>query len=332
LSDYPHVLLAHGGGGRLMHQLIEKLFLSAFDNPLLQARHDGAVFSAGGARLAFTTDSYVVQPLFFPGGDIGTLAVNGTVNDLAMCGARPLFLSAGFIIEEGLPMETLWRIATSMRRAADAAGVQLVTGDTKVVDRGKGDGLYINTSGLGVIEHPLAIGPASVRPGDALLLSGDIGRHGIAIMAAREVLAFETTIESDCAPLAGTVRSLLDAGIEVHCLRDLTRGGLAGALMEIAGAAAMRIQIEEAAIPVREEVQGACEILGLDPLQVANEGRFVAFVPDGEAERALAVMGAGARLIGRVREAGPGMVTLKSRIGAVRILDMPAGEQMPRIC
>ncbi|MBZ5553626.1 MAG: hydrogenase expression/formation protein HypE [Acidobacteriia bacterium] len=347
LSDYPTVLLAHGGGGKLMHQLIEKMFVAAFANPLLETRHDGAVINLLGKneqrplRLAFTTDSYVVHPLFFPGGDIATLAVNGTVNDLAMCGARPLYLSAGFILEEGLPMETLWRVVQSMRQAADAAGVQVVTGDTKVVDRGKGDGIFINTAGIGIVEHELGINPASVQPGDVLLLSGDIGRHGIAIMAVREGLEFESTIESDCAPLASLILALLEAGIEVRCLRDLTRGGLATALVEISEAARLDIQIEENAIPVREDVQGACEILGFDPLYVANEGRFVAFIAPADADRALALLrahplGTGACAIGKVagvsERSHPGLVTMQSKIGAIRIIDMLSGEQLPRIC
>jgi hydrogenase expression/formation protein HypE len=332
--------MAHGGGGRLTNQLIEKLFVPAFQNPFLGQQHDGASLDINGQRLAFSTDSYVVQPLFFPGGDIGALAVNGTVNDLAMCGARPLYLSAGFIIEEGLPVETLWRIVHSMSRAAQAAGVQLVTGDTKVVDRGKGDGVFINTAGIGIIDHSLAIGPASVRPGDAILLSGDLGRHGMAIMSVREGLQFETTIESDCAPLAAAVQALLSAGIAAHCLRDLTRGGLSSALNEIAEASHTRIEIDEALVPVREQVRGACEILGFDPLYVANEGRFVLFIPPGDAARALAILRAqtyceGAVEIGAVLSAPEpthGRVTLKSRIGVPRILDMLTGEQLPRIC
>lgn len=337
IEQYPHVLLAHGGGGRLMQELIEKLFVPAFENPLLAQRHDGAVIEVGAARLAFTTDSYVVRPLFFPGGDIGALAINGTVNDLAMCGARPRWLSAGFILEEGLPMETLRRVARSMQLAADAAGVQLVTGDTKVVDKGKGDGLFINTAGLGVLEHPVTIGPAQIRPGDAVLLSGDVGRHGVAILSVREGLAFESPIESDCAPLTQPVRALLDAGIEVHCLRDLTRGGLASAVNELAAAARVQMDLDEAAIPVRAEVQGACEILGLDPLYVANEGRFIAIVAAGDRARALDVLrthplGAGAALVGDVSAGTPGLVTLRSRIGARRVLDLLSGEQLPRIC
>lgn len=337
ISDYPKVLMAHGGGGRLMHQLIEKMFVPAFNNTLLESRHDGAVFNWESGKLAFTTDSYVVQPLFFPGGDIGTLSIYGTVNDLAMCGAQPLYLSAGFILEEGLPMETLWRVVQSLQQAAAHAKVQLVTGDTKVVDRGKGDGIFINTAGIGVITHDLVISPASIRPGDIVLLNGDLGRHGIAIMAMREGLAFESTIESDCAPLADLVQTLLAANIEIHCLRDLTRGGLASALNEIADAARVQINLEEKNIPVREDVQGACEILGLDPLYIANEGRFIAFVPPAEAERALRVMrahplGEGARIIGEAKKESSGLVTMTSVIGANRIVDMLSGEQLPRIC
>jgi hydrogenase expression/formation protein HypE len=337
ITRYPNVLLAHGGGGTLMHQLIEQMFVPAFKSSFQQMRHDGAVFNLNGAKLAFTTDSFIVHPLFFPGGDIGSLAVYGTVNDLAMCGARPLFLSAGFIIEEGLPMETLWRVVQSMRLAAQNAGVQIVTGDTKVVDKGKGDGIFINTAGVGIVEHNLTISPAGIRPGDAILLNGDIGRHGIAIMAVREGLGFESAITSDGAPLAGLVQALLQAGIEIHCLRDLTRGGLASALNEIAENAHLHFSLEESAVPMSEEVRGACEILGLDPLHVANEGRFVAFVGKADAGRALEIMrshslGISAALIGQVAEGTPGMVTMKSAIGAQRIVDMLSGEQLPRIC
>ena len=336
IADYPQVLLAHGGGGKLMHDLIEKMFVPAFENSLLCERHDGAVFEVGTSRLAFTTDSYVVKPLFFPGGDIGTLAVNGTVNDLAMCGARPLYLSAGFILEEGMATEDLWRIVLSMKAAAAVAGIELVTGDTKVVDRGKGDAVFINTAGVGVIEHDLVIGPKHVRPDDVVILSGDIGRHGIAIMAAREGLEFETAIESDCAPLAGVVRSLIGAGVDIHCMRDLTRGGLASALVEIAEACDRQINIEEAKIAVREDVQGACEILGFDPMYLANEGRFVLFVPESDAGTALELLrsvdnGENAAIIGHVSDA-PESVILKSVIGASRIVDMFSGEQLPRIC
>ena len=337
LSQYPHVLMAHGGGGKLMHQLIGKMFLSAFGNPLLDTQHDSTVVEWTGKKLAFTTDSYVVRPIFFPGGDIGSMAVHGTVNDLAMSGARPLYLSSAFILEEGLPMETLWRVVCSMRDAAQHCGVQIITGDTKVVDKGKGDGLFINTAGIGVIEHEQKIAPQNVRPGDGVLVSGDLGRHGMAIMAVREGLAFESQIESDSAPVAGLVMQLLKAGIEIHCLRDLTRGGLASALNEIAEAAGVKIAVEEKSVPVREDVHAACEMLGLDPLHVACEGRFVAFIAAKDVERALAIMrghalGAGSAAIGRVAESSAPLVTLKSAIGASRILDMPSGEQLPRIC
>ena len=337
LAQTDCVQLAHGGGGRRMHELLEGLLLPSFGNDLLLERHDGATLNISGARLAFTTDSYVVKPLFFPGGDIGTLAVNGTANDLAMCGARPLYLSSAFILEEGLPMETLRRVVESMRVSAAAAGVQLVTGDTKVVDKGKGDGIFVNTAGIGVVEHELAISPKGVRPGDAILLSGDIGRHGVAIMATREGLSFESRIESDCATLWEPVSALLAAGIEIHCLRDLTRGGLSSGLIEIAETAMVRNSIDEELVPGGEEVVGACEILGLDPLYLANEGRFVAFVPNDEAERALAIMrtcpvSQGAVQIGRVLDGPAGLVTMRSRLGTERIIDMLSGEQLPRIC
>ena len=337
LNDSERVQLAHGGGGRRMHELLEGLLLPSFKNELLLERHDGATLNIAGARLAFTTASYVVQPLFFPGGDIGTLAINGTVNDLAMCGARPLYLSSAFILEEGFPMESLRRVVESMRITAAEAKVQLVTGDTKVVDKGKGDGIFVNTAGIGMVEHTLTIAPSAVRPGDVILLSGDLGRHGIAIMAMREGLSFETTIESDCAPLWQPIAALLAAGIEIHCLRDLTRGGLSSGLIEIAEAAAMRISIDELTIPVREDVAGACEILGLDPLYLANEGRFIAFVPEHETARALDILNqhavsSGAIKIGQVQEKPAGMVTMNSRMGTERILDMLSGEQLPRIC
>lgn len=337
IAQYPHVLLAHGGGGKLMHRLLEDVFGKAFSNPLLDTRHDSAQFTPPPGRLAMTTDSYVVRPLFFPGGDIGSMAVHGTVNDLAMSGARPLYLTSAFIIEEGLPMETLWRVVCSMRDAASRCGAQIITGDTKVVDKGKGDGLFINTSGIGVLEHSLKIAPQNVQPGDALIVSGDLGRHGMAIMAMREGLEFESTIESDSAPVHEVVLDLLNAGIEIHCLRDLTRGGLASALNEIAEAAGVKIAIEQNAVPVRADVNAACEILGLDALHVANEGRFVAFVPEKDRERTLVMLrrhevSAGSAVIGRVAERGVPLVTVKSILGISRILDMPSGEQLPRIC
>jgi hydrogenase expression/formation protein HypE len=337
IAQYPQVLLAHGGGGRLMHQLIERVFLSAFSNPLLDTGHDAAVLEVGAARIAFTTDSYVVRPLFFPGGTIGTLAVNGTVNDLAMAGARPLALSAGFIIEEGLAVETLQRVVASMQAAAVEAGVAIVTGDTKVVDRGKGDGVFINTAGVGVVEHGLRIAPASVRAGDAVILSGDIGRHGMAIMAVREGLQFESAIESDCAPLSAPVLDLVSSGVDVHCLRDITRGGLASALNEIAGSAKVGMTIDERPVPVREDVRGACEILGFDPMYVANEGRFIVFAPEHQADRVVEVLrrhpvSGDACVIGRVTLEQPGLVVVRSIFGATRVLDMLSGEQLPRIC
>jgi hydrogenase expression/formation protein HypE len=320
-----------------MHRLLEDVFGKAFSNPILDTRHDSAQFTVPPGRLAMTTDSYVVRPIFFPGGDIGSLAIHGTVNDLAMSGARPLYLTSAFIIEEGMPMETLWRVVCSMRDAAKKCGVQIVTGDTKVVDKGKGDGLFINTAGIGVIEHLLNIAPQNVQPGDAVLVSGDLGRHGMAIMAVREGLQFESTIESDSAPVHEVVWDLIKSGIEIHCLRDLTRGGLASALNEIAQAAGVKIAVEEKSIPVHEEVHAACEILGLDPLLVANEGRFVAFLAASDAGRALTILrrhevSSNAALIGKVAEKSAPRVTLKSAIGASRILDMPSGEQLPRIC
>ncbi len=331
------VQLAHGGGGRAMARLIERLFLPAFDNAALRERHDGARLELDGARLAFSTDSYVVSPLFFAGGDIGTLAVNGTVNDLAMCGAQPLYLSAGFIVEEGLALATLGRVVASMRSAAAAAGVTLVTGDTKVVDRGKADGLFINTAGIGRIAAPRPVAPRRVRPGDVVLLSGDVGRHGVAVMAARDALGLQTTVASDCAPLAAPVLALFEAGCDVSCLRDLTRGGLASALVEIAETAGVEIALDERAIPVREDVRAVCELLGLDPVYVANEGRFVAFVAPADAARALEVLRAhevsgGACVIGTVQSGAAGRVVMTSAIGGRRVVDMLSGEQLPRIC
>jgi len=336
-SDAERVQLAHGGGGRLMQNLIESVFVRQFENPHLIQRHDSAVFEAPPGRLALTTDSYVVKPLFFPGGDIGSLAVNGTINDLAMAGARPLHLSAAFILEEGFLLSDLHQVVESMHRAAQAARVTIVTGDTKVVDKGKGDGLFINTTGVGVLEHGLTIAPSSVQVGDAILVSGDLGRHGIAVMAAREGLDFETTIQSDCAPLAEPISALLNAGIEIHCLRDLTRGGLASALNEIASASLAKIYVEECQIPVEEEVQAACEILGFDPLYVANEGRFVAFVPERLKEKTLSLLREfpicrNASSIGYVADLKGSVVLLKNRIGTERIMDMLSGEQLPRIC
>ncbi|MCF8719133.1 hydrogenase expression/formation protein HypE [Nitrospina gracilis] len=335
LNDTPQVLLAHGGGGRLMHQLIDTMFAAAFGTQAME--HDGAVLAVNEGELAFTTDSYVVHPLFFPGGDIGRLAVWGTVNDLAMCGAVPQSLSAGFILEEGLSMETLWRVVQSMQRAAEVAGVRIVTGDTKVVERGKGDGMFINTAGVGRVIAPQPVSPSRVRPGDAILLNGDIGRHGMALAQVREGLRFESAIESDCAPLHGVVRDLIESGIDVHCLRDLTRGGLATALVEIAKASSLSIALEETKIGLGDAVRGACELLGFDPLYVANEGRCVAFVPEEQAETALHIMrrheqGRHAARIGTVEKDDRGRVTLQSAFGTMRLLDLLSGDQLPRIC
>jgi hydrogenase expression/formation protein HypE len=337
IPHYPNIVLGHGGGGKLTQSLIDKIFAPVFANPLLDVMHDGAVFEMGTQRLAYTTDSYVVRPLFFPGGDIGSLAVYGTVNDLAMCGARPLFLSAGLVLEEGLPMETLWRVALSMQAAAKETGVQIVTGDTKVVDKGKGDQIFINTSGIGLVEHDAAIAPDRIVPGDVVVLSGDVGRHGMAVMASREGLEFESTIESDSMPLANLVLDLLGAGVTIHCMRDLTRGGLASALIEIATTANRHIEIDETAVTVHDGVRGACEILGLDPLYVANEGRFIAFAHPPDTDRVVAIMrahpeGSDAGVIGHVMEDNRGLVTMRTAIGGNIILDMFSGEQLPRIC
>ncbi len=337
LDNYPHIVMAHGGGGQLTDQLIKKMFRPVFNNRFLAAGHDGAVFDSAGKKTAFTTDSYVIQPLFFPGGDIGSLAVYGTVNDLCMCGALPAYISLSLIIEEGLPMRTLWNIINSIQKAAEVTGVQIVTGDTKVIDKTGGGGLYINTAGIGHIEHDLNINPASVRGGDLILLSGDIGRHGIAVMATREGLEFETELTSDCAPLHDIVQKILGAGVPVHCLRDLTRGGLASALIEIARGAGFSFEINEETVPVTDAVGGACELLGLDPVYVANEGRFVMFVPRKHAKQCLEICknheaGERAAVIGRVTADKQGMVVMKNRIGGQRILHMFSGEQLPRIC
>jgi hydrogenase expression/formation protein HypE len=337
ISDYPHVLMAHGGGGKLSQHLIRTMFLSQFTSEALRPLHDGALHQLGNLRLAFSTDSYVVSPIFFPGGTIGELAVNGTVNDLAMCGARPLYLSAGFIIEEGLPMHDLWRVVVSMQEAARKARVALVTGDTKVVDRGKGDRIFINTSGIGTIHTGVHITPARATPGDAVLLSGRIADHGIAIMSVREGLEFSTELKSDTAPLNTLVDAMLDACPDIHVLRDPTRGGLASALNEIADSAQVGIHLRQNSIPIGEEVRGACELLGLDPLYVANEGKLIAIVPPADAERVLAAMrahplGRDAVPVGSVVAEHPGVVTMETAIGGTRVVDMLSGEQLPRIC
>lgn len=330
------VQMAHGGGGRTMANLIASIIRPAFDDAQLERQHDGAALSLKGPT-AFTTDSYVVSPLMFPGGDIGKLAIFGTANDLAMCGAKPLFLSIGLILEEGLPLDVLRSIVGSMSEAARTADVRLVTGDTKVVERGKADGMFINTAGLGQILTSRPVEPASVRPGDVVILSGDIGRHGMAVMAAREGFGFETEIESDCAPLAGPAVALIDAGIDVRCMRDLTRGGLASALVEIAETAGLEVTVDETAVPVQPSVKAACELLGLDPFHVANEGRFVAFVAPRDCQRALDVLWRfettnGAVVLGEVRDGPNGKVVCRGALGVERIIDMLRGEQLPRIC
>jgi hydrogenase expression/formation protein HypE len=331
------ITLSHGAGGKSSHDLVEALFLRELRNPLLEPLADSAVISDGGGKLAFTTDSFVVRPLFFPGGDIGELAVNGTVNDLAMAGARPIALSAGFIVEEGLPVADLDRIVASMARAAEAAGVQVATGDTKVVERGKADGLYINTSGVGAIEHELELGPGMARAGDRVIVSGPIGDHGMAIMIARGELALEVELESDTAPLNELVAALLEASDRIRCLRDPTRGGLATVLAELALSAQLGIAIDEASLPIRPEVNGACEILGIDPLYVANEGKLVAIVSPEAEEDALAALrshplGAGAVTVAEVTPEPPGLVLLETSFGGSRVVDMLAGDPLPRIC
>lgn len=335
------VQMAHGGGGRLMRDLIEGLLLPEFGpgNGASAAAppHDSAVLSLGDRRLAFTTDTFVVSPLFFPGGDIGKLAVYGTVNDLAMAGARPRWLSCALILEEGTPMDTVRKIIRSMQQAADEVGVRIVTGDTKVVDRGKGDAVFINTAGVGVVPDGIDVSPARIQPGDRVLVSGDLGRHGIAIMSVREGLAFEGALDSDCASLVDLVDKLSVLGCDLHCLRDLTRGGLASALIEMAEHAHVGIDLDEARIPIQPQVAGACELMGLDPLYVANEGRMVAIVPPTAAGAALQIMQSHPAadrpaIIGTVTNDHPGAVQLKNLMGSGRLLDLLSGEQMPRIC
>lgn len=337
ISDYPHVLMAHGGGGTLSQQLIQKMIVPQFRNDLLEPLHDGAIFTQNGIRFAFSTDSYVVNPIFFPGGDIGELAVNGTVNDLAMCGAKPLYLSAAFIIEEGFPMDDLWRVVVSMRGAALRSGVMLVTGDTKVVDRGKGDKIFINTSGIGIVPEGIQIGSRNASVGDKIIISGSIAVHGIAIMSVREGLEFESPIKSDTAPLHDLVESMLGASRGIHVLRDPTRGGVASALNEIAVSSKVGIRIDEDAIPLSEPVRGACEILGLDPLYVANEGKLIAFVPPSDSDKVLDAMhrhplGRESRVLGEVVPEHVGSVVMRTSIGGSRVVDTLSGEQLPRIC
>jgi hydrogenase expression/formation protein HypE len=331
------ITMSHGAGGKATHTLIEAIFLEAFRNPLLEPLEDAASLQLGGSRLALTTDSYVVSPLFFPGGCIGDLAVNGTVNDLSVAGATPRFLSAGFILEEGFPVADLVRIAESIRDAAAAAGVAVVTGDTKVVERGKADGCYINTAGVGVIERDVALGVAQARPGDAILVSGPIGDHGVTIMLARGELDIEADVTSDTAPLNGLTAALLDAVPGVRAMRDATRGGIATILNEIAASAGVGVQVTEDDIPVRPAVRGAAELLGIDPLYVACEGRMVAVVDGGQAEVALAALrahplGEQAAVIGQVTGESPGIVRLKTAFGGTRIVDLLVGDPLPRIC
>ncbi len=337
IADYPRILLAHGGGGRLMHRLIDDIFAVSFAELSLESGHDSAVLDRPGGRIAMTTDSYVVDPLFFPGGDIGSLAVYGTVNDLAMCGSRPLYLSVGFILEEGFETALLWNIAQSMRRAAKESEVNIVTGDTKVVDRGHGHGVFINTAGVGMLEHENRIAPDRIRVGDRIIISGDIGRHGTAIMAVREGLSFESEIVSDCAPLHKAVRSLLSAGVDVHCLRDLTRGGLATSLVELAESSGLELRIHETAVPVCDEVSGACELLGFDPMYVANEGCFAGIVAERDADRAVDILRrehgmTESVVIGDVIDAESGRALVRNALGVDRVIQMLSGEQLPRIC
>lgn len=338
LTHNEQIVMGHGAGGRMSHELIRKAFLSAFDNPPLRAGDDAArLESPLHANLAISTDSHVVFPLFFPGGDIGRLAICGTVNDVAMLGANPLYLTAGFILEEGLPIETLQRVVASMKAAAEEAGVPVVAGDTKVVQRGKADGLYITTTGVGVIRAGSMIGGAQAREGDVVILSGSIGDHGIAVLGARNELGFESTIQSDVAPLNHLIEDMLNASDKIHVLRDPTRGGLATTLNEIASQSSVGILLRENAIPVHPEVRAACEMLGFDPMYVANEGKLVAMVAAKDAERVLSVMrlsryGEGAVVIGEVTAAPAGRVLLKTALGSTRIVDMLAGEMLPRIC
>ena len=337
-----HINLAHGSGGKAMRDLIEDVFVGAFDNPMLAAMEDQAVFSLAdlarhGNRLAFTTDTFVVDPLFFPGGDIGTLAVAGTVNDLAMSGATPLFLSCGMVLEEGLSADVLRRVVASMKRAAEQAGVSIVTGDTKVVERGAADKLFINTAGVGVVPEGVNISARNARVGDVVIINGHLGDHGTAILIARNQLGVECDVASDCQPLGGLVTAMVTACPDIHCLRDATRGGVATVLNEFAENSDVAIRIHESALPIREEVKGACEILGLDPLYLANEGKLVAIVPGDRADQVLNAMrahpaGRHAAIIGEITEAPAGVVVLHTVFGGQRIVDMLVGEQLPRIC
>ncbi|MBK8049215.1 MAG: hydrogenase expression/formation protein HypE [Anaerolineales bacterium] len=337
LRNYPTIVMGHGGGGKLSNELVENLFVPAFSNDTLATLGDAAVVEMNGSRLAYTTDSFVVRPLFFPGGDIGHLAVNGTVNDLAMMGAQPRYLTTGFILEEGLPLAQLGVIVESMAAAAQLAGVAIVAGDTKVVDKGHGDGIYINTSGIGLVAPGVTLAPDRARPGDVVILSGELGLHGIAVLSVREGLEFGAPIESDCAPLNGLVAAMLAASPDIRVLRDPTRGGLASSLNEIAKASKVGIAYQEKLLPVPAAVAAACDMLGMDPVYVANEGKLVAIVPEAAADIVLAAMrghplGANAVIIGKVVEQHPGVVVARTGIGGTRIVDLLIGEQLPRIC
>ena len=337
ITNYKNILLGHGSGGKLSADLTKKIFLSQFENSYLGPLNDAAVFEVNGTRLAFTTDSYVINPIFFPGGDVGKLAVNGTVNDLSVSGAKPLYISAAFILEEGFPIEDLWKIVISMKGACEEAGVLLVTGDTKVVNKGKGDKVFINTSGLGIVEKGVVISSDRAKPGDKVILSGSIGVHGIAIMSVREGLDFETQIQSDTSPLTSLVMDMLGVSTKISCMRDPTRGGVASTLNEIASSSKVGIRIEENKIPITREVKGACEMLGLDPLYVANEGKLIAIVNGDDAESIVEKMrtnplGREAVIIGEVISDHPGIVFMKTKIGGTRVVDMLTGEQLPRIC
>jgi hydrogenase expression/formation protein HypE len=337
ITNYKNILLGHGSGGKLSADLTKRIFLSQFENPYLEPLNDAAVFDVNGTKFAFTTDSYVVNPIFFPGGDIGKLAVNGTINDLAVSGAKPLYISAAFILEEGSPIEDLWRVVLSMKGACEETGVLLVTGDTKVVNKGKGDKIFINTSGIGIVQKDVEISSDKARPGDKVILSGAVGVHGIAIMSVREGIEFETEIQSDTSPLTSLVMDMLGVSTRIKCMRDPTRGGVASALNEIASSSKVGIRIDENKIPITREVKAVCEILGLDPLYVANEGKLVAIVEGEDAERIVGRMrsnplGREASVIGEVTSDHPSMVFMKSKIGGTRVVDMLTGEQLPRIC
>ena len=337
LQHYPTIVMGHGSGGKMMADLIQHMFASAFQNDILDQLGDSAIFHINGSKLAFTTDSFVVSPLFFPGGDIGELAINGTVNDLAMSGAHPMFLSSGFILEEGLTMETLGRVVESAARACREANVQLITGDTKVVNKGHGDGLYINTTGIGLVPQGINISPKNAQPGDAVIVSGTMGDHGIAIMSVREGLQFETEMRSDTAPLHGLVDAMLNVTQDIHCLRDATRGGLSAVLNELVSASKVGIAFEEKKVPIKPEVNAACEMLGLDPFYIANEGKLVAIVPADQADAVLEAMrahphGKDAVRIGTVVASHPGLVVARTSIGGSRVVDLPPGELLPRIC